>query len=251
MSRGRNGDGRRSYWRRAVSAGNDHRAPPKAAVALAGGQDLEGFFPLVAAIARRTLRWPLPVFDCDDAVATGLLGLVQSRKRLGPCTPGAFISYASLRVRGAIVDAIRALHYAPVSDGWRKRLAEQGPAMVVEGGATLANGRRRKQVTLSAFPPVSLESLVSQGENGEHRLLELPDRDPFSSPEWMTDRSEAIQEVRQALHHLSPRERQVIHLRYWRERTTVEAAQDLGVSVARVSQLEKRALGRLRRELEP
>jgi len=77
-------------------------------------RDLERFFPLVNSIARRTLRGELPAFDYGDAVATGLLALVKSEKRVSVDERG-FISYASLRVRGAILDAIHELRSGPPS----------------------------------------------------------------------------------------------------------------------------------------
>jgi len=77
-----------------------------------GQCDLERFFPLVNSIARRTLRGELPAFDYGDAVATGLLALVKSEKRVSPEGRG-FVSYASLRVRGAILDAIHELRGGP------------------------------------------------------------------------------------------------------------------------------------------
>jgi RNA polymerase sigma factor (sigma-70 family) len=170
-------------------------------------QDLERFFPLVNSIARRTLRGELPVFDYGDAVATGLLALVKSGKRVGVDERG-FVSYASLRVRGAILDAIHELR---------------------------------------SYPPSTVSLDSSNGGNGNGRgLSEVPDRSSYSCPEWVADRRESIRELREAIRLLRPREQQVIILRYWKEETTRDVAIRLQISPARVSQLEKRARERLR-----
>ena len=168
---------------------------------------LERFFPLVNSIARRTLRGELPAFDYGDAVATGLLALVKSEKRVSVDERG-FISYASLRVRGAILDAIDELRSGPPST-------------------------------------VSLDS--TEGRHGNAcGSFDVPDGCCYSSPEWVADRRESIRELREAIGLLRPREQQVIILRYWKEETTRDVASRLHISPARVSQLEKRARERLR-----
>ena len=170
-------------------------------------RDLERFFPLVNSIARRTLRGELPAFDYGDAVATGLLALVKSEKRVSVDQRG-FISYASLRVRGAILDAIQELR--------------SGPPSTVSLGST-------------------------DGRHGNARgSFDVADGSCYSSPEWVADRREAIRELREAIALLRPREQQVIILRYWKEETARDVASRLHISPARVSQLEKRARQRLR-----
>ncbi len=170
--------------------------------------DLQRYFPLVNAIARRTLRGELPAFDYGDAVATGLLALVKSGRRVDVDERG-FISYASQRVRGAILDAIRGLRYPPLSS-------------------------------------VPLGADGGRDGNGHPSALDVPDGSQYSSPEWVADRHESIRELRHAIKLLCPREQEIIVLRYWREESTRSVAQRLGISPARVSQLEKRARQRLR-----
>lgn len=170
--------------------------------------DLQRFFPLVNSIARRTLRGELPAFDYGDAVATGLLALVKSERRVSVDERG-FVSYASQRVRGAILDAIRELRRGPVLT-------------------------------------ISLSSSVGRDGDGHGSPFDVPDGSSYSSPEWVADRHESMREVREAIRLLCPREQQVLILRYWREETTRDVANRLHISPARVSQLEKRARERLR-----
>lgn len=170
--------------------------------------DLERFFPLVNSIARRTLRGELPTFDYGDAVATGLLALVRSERRVSVGERG-FVSYASQRVRGAILDAIRELR--------------DGPHVTVSiGGSEDRDG------------------------DGPGAPFDVPDGSYYSSPEWVADRQESARELREAMGLLRPREQQVLILRYWREETTRKVASRLHISPARVSQLEKQARQRLR-----
>lgn len=170
--------------------------------------DLERFFPLVNSIARRTLQGELPAFDHGDAVATGLLALVRSERRVAVSERG-FVSYVSQRVRGAILDAIRDLR--------------DGPLMTV-----------------------SLSSSEDRDDDARAPAFDVPDGSDYSSPEWIADRHESARELREAMGLLRPREQQVLILRYWREETTRGVAARLHISPARVSQLEKRARQRLR-----
>jgi RNA polymerase sigma factor (sigma-70 family) len=170
--------------------------------------DLQRFFPLVNAIARRTLRGELPTFDYGDAVATGLLALVKSERRVNAGERG-FVSYASQRVRGAILDAIRELH-------------------------------------AGSLVTVSLSSGGGYDGNGRVAPLDVPDSSRYASPELVVDRSESVQALREAMKLLRPREQQVLVLRYWQEETTRSVAKKMHVSPTRVSQLEKRARERLR-----
>jgi RNA polymerase sigma factor (sigma-70 family) len=170
-------------------------------------RDLQRFFPLVNSIARRTLRGELPAFDYGDAVATGLLALVRSERRVSMDERG-FVSYASQRVRGAILDAISELR--------------GGPQLTVSIGS-------------------------SEGRDGDGRgcALDVPDGSSYASPEWVADRHESMRELREAIGLLRPREQQILILRYWRDETTRDVASRLHISPARVSQLEKRARQRL------
>ena len=170
--------------------------------------DLQRFFPLVHSVARRTLRGELSAFDYGDAVATGLLALVKSERRVSTDERG-FVSYASQRVRGAILDAIRELRCGPMLT-------------------------------------VSLSSSGGRDGNYHGSALDIPDGSRYSSPEWVADRRESMRELREAMKLLCPREQRVLVLRYWQEETTRSVAKRLDISPARVSQLEKRARQRLR-----
>ena len=209
-----------------------------------GMQDVEALVPLAASVARRALHRPTPVFDYDDAVATGLIGLVEARNRHDPSRGNNFPAYACCRVRGAVLDAIRALDYLP--QGARKRLA----LAARRRNGEKPHGQSRLWDKGLPPPPVSMSRLVRRAEEGAGVLPDVPDDDPFLNPEWFADRSETLRELEGALLALPPRERAVVCLRYWEHRTLADVGHRFGVSTSRVRQIEKQALGRLRRYLE-
>ncbi len=215
-----------------MSDGLRHEEPTDAAD---GTPDLEAILPLARSVARRTLHRPTPVFDYEDAVAAGLVGLVEAGSRHDPSRGDNFPAYACRRVRGAVLDAIRALDHLP--QGARKRRARSHLGSVVCDDGLPP-------------PPMSLSRLSGQTEEGDVQGLDIADEDPFFSPEWFADRSETLRELEGALRALPPREREVICLRYWEHRTLADVGGRLGVSGGRVRQIEKRALERLRWHLE-
>jgi RNA polymerase sigma factor (sigma-70 family) len=95
-----------------------------------------------------------------------------------------------------------------------------------------------------------MSQLIGRAEDDDELPLDIPDEDPFLSPEWFADRSETLRELEQALRALPPREREVICLRYWKRQTLADVGCRFGITAGRVRQLEKRALTRLRRYLE-
>ena len=69
--------------------------------------------------------------------------------------------------------------------------------------------------------------------------------DPGNSDEdWLEDIA-----LREAMKHLSPRERNIIDLRFFKGRTQMEIAGEIGISQAQVSRIEKAALERMKKEM--
>ena len=93
--------------------------------------------------------------------------------------------------------------------------------------------------------PVSLfESVYQDGGDAIYLIDQVKD-DRVSEEDWVRDLS-----IRQALERLSPRERKIIRQRFFGGRTQMEVAEEIGISQAQVSRLEKAALGRMRKYVQ-
>lgn len=179
---------------------------------------LKGFFPLVRKLVRQLSRHLPPNVERDDLLGAGLLGLIDSVRRNGGSDGETFAGYATVRIRGAIVDELRA-------QDWLSRRAR-------EAAEAQAAGR----VAATVF--VSLSDMTPAEESVHLSGSE----DPI---EAMMERS-AQRALVGAIAQLPERERRVVGMYYFEGAKLKEIGAELGVSEPRVSQLHARALGRLR-----
>lgn len=181
---------------------------------------LEGYFPLVRKLVRQMSRHLPPNVQRDDLVGAGLLGLIDSVRKNGGSDGETFAGYAKLRIRGAIVDELRA-------QDWLSRRAREA----VEADA--AAGRIAGTtvfVSLSEITPAE-ESVHLSGHN-----------DPIEALMERSTRRALVGAIAQ----LPERERRVVGMYYFEGAKLKEIGAALGVSEPRVSQLHSRALGMLR-----
>jgi RNA polymerase sigma factor for flagellar operon FliA len=198
--------------------------------------------------------------DRDELVAAGTLGLVEAARRFDPDRGVPFERWAVLRIRGAVVDAVRALDFAPRSLRAIARdlntvvevlEAELGhtpsSAEVAERmGLTLSQliaieGRLHRSSVLSLDAPVSgaddttLAAIVVNTEGDPLEELERRERDSY---------------VHDAIDLLPERMRAVIVGYFLDGQTSADLAEQLGVTESRVSQLRSEALAMMREGLE-
>lgn len=181
---------------------------------------LEGYFPLVRKLVRQMSRHLPPNVQRDDLVGAGLLGLIDSVRKNGGSDGETFAGYAKLRIRGAIVDELRA-------QDWLSRRAREA----VEADA--AAGRIAGTtvfVSLSEVTPAE-ESVHLSGHH-----------DPIEALMERSTRRALVGAIAQ----LPERERRVVGMYYFEGAKLKEIGAALGVSEPRVSQLHSRALGMLR-----
>lgn len=177
------------------------------------GALIERYSDLAIGISR-CMRIPsTSLVDRDDVASAAMIGLIGAVDRFDPRRGVPFEAYASLRIRGAVVDELR-------------RVDERGRADRRPEGAELA---------------VSLDVLL---ESGAHQGPAIDDG--FTERYEQEDLKTRIQD---ALGRLPARQREVIARYYGDELTLREAGARMGVSEARACQLHGRAIQSLRREL--
>jgi RNA polymerase sigma factor for flagellar operon FliA len=177
------------------------------------GALIERYSDLAIGISRCMRIPPTSLADRDDVASAAMIGLISAVDRFDPRRGVPFEAYASLRIRGAVVDELR-------------RVDERGRADRRPEGAALA---------------ISLDALM---ESGTHQGPVVDDG--FSERHDQEDLKTRIQD---ALGRLPARQREVIARYYGDELTLREAGARMGVSEARACQLHGRAIQSLRREL--
>ena len=162
------------------------------------------------------------VADADDLESAALVGLIDAVDRFDPDRGVPFEGYASLRIRGAVLDEVRRVDELGRADRRRQREAQ---AQGVEG---------------SYIATVSLDDLIEHGYGGEEQQDELAER---------YEAEDVRMRVRSAMACLPPRQREVLERYYGQSLTLREAGQRMGISEARACQLHGRAIQNLRRTM--
>lgn len=192
--------------------------------------------------------------DYEDLVSQGLLGLIDAIDRYDPAHGTQFSTYATLRVRGMVLDYLRSQDWLPRAARQRARAVQHAITKLwVELGRLPTNDEiathlkieleKVEQALLDSNRViVSLDTVVGMdGEDGASLYEVLAD-------EEQTDPSEVISEMDQqarlvdALKLLPQREQQILSLYYYEELTFKEIGAVLDVSESRVSQLHARAV---------
>jgi RNA polymerase sigma factor for flagellar operon FliA len=196
-----------------------------------------------------------------ELIRAGALGVVEAAWRFDSTRGVPFERFVALRIRGAVLDAVRADDWVP-----RSLRAEARRIEMVESSLTARYGRRPTIEELAAEAGTSPERVrkvkalldtsvvgrLDQGQSNEtatgFRTEELVDRGQRDIVELL-EHAELRTYLRQALNELSQRQRRVILGHFVDGQTTAELASELGVTRSRVSQLRTEALRELRRSI--
>jgi RNA polymerase sigma factor for flagellar operon FliA len=217
--------------------------------------------PQVRLIARR-IRDRLPDnVSLDDLVSAGIVGLIAAVDQYDPAHNVKLKTYAEHKIRGAILDSLRGLDWAPRQ---RRKKAKQ-----IEFAICRAEQRLRRipdEDEIAAEMGVDLKeyhrwlvevqglnigSLEYTSEDGEGKgLLEYLSDDQDQLPSRALERSELEQLLSAAIRRIPPMERTVLGLYYLEELTLREIAQVVDLHESRISHLKSQAILRLRADIE-
>jgi RNA polymerase sigma factor FliA len=221
------------------------------------------YSPLVKYVAGR-LGSGLPAHvDEGDLVSYGLLGLIGAIERYDPDRDIKFETYAIARIRGSIIDELRALDWVPRSVRSRAREIERAIASLeAKFGRAPTDEEIAEKVGISvteledSLTDISRSSIAALDElwsvSGEGDQVSLLDtlEDPDSvRPADALDETELREILGDAISRLPEREKLVITLYYYEELTLREIGEVLGVTESRISQLHTKAILRLKARL--
>ena len=191
--------------------------------------------------------------NLDDLFQVGCIGLSKAIDNFDPAQPVRFSTYGVPMIIGEIRRFLRDNNALRVSRSLRdtayramqaretleKQLGREPTMDEIAGEA----GMSRREVTAaleSVVEPVSLEEPVYT-DGGDAMYLIDQVRDPDGEDSWISGL-----QFRQTVAGLTPREKRIMELRYLRGKTQMEVAQEIGISQAQVSRLEKGALNQFR-----
>jgi RNA polymerase sigma factor for flagellar operon FliA len=221
------------------------------------------YAPLIKYIATRLAsRLPAHV-ALDDLISSGIIGLIDAIDKFDLAKNVQFKTYAEFRIKGAMLDEIRALDWVPRSVRGKSSQLENayhvmeqklGRAATDEEmtqylGITLAEFHvlldETKTVTFMDIDLLKQNSPEMRGANFDD-LLEQTNIDPFTALSFAQIRGL----VAQAITELSEKEKLVISLYYFEELTMKEIGLVLDYTESRISQMHSKAVLRLRAKLK-
>jgi len=223
-----------------------------------------GYSPLVKYVAGR-LGSGLPAHvDEQDLVSYGLLGLIGAIERFDPDRDVKFETYAIARIRGAIIDELRALDWVPRSVRSRARDIERAiTALEAKLGRAPTDEEIAQRLGVSgdeleeSLAEISRSSIAAldelwtvSGSGGDQvSLIDTIEDTAAPDPQGALSQTEMREAIADAIARLPEREKLVVTLYYYEELTLREIGEVLGVTESRVSQLHTKAVLRLKARL--
>ena len=222
------------------------------------------YAPLVKFVAGR-LGSGLPAHvDEGDLVSYGLLGLIGAIERYDPDRDVKFETYAIARIKGSIIDELRAMDWVPRSVRARARDIERAI-----GELEARSGRAPSEEEIAAKLGVSLDELdenlleisrssiaaldelwtISSSGGDQVALIDTIEDTQGPEPQAALAQTEMREALGEAIARLPEREKLVVTLYYYEELTLREIGEVLGVTESRVSQLHTKAVLRLKARL--
>lgn len=225
---------------------------------------IEEYLPLVRRIALQMMaRLPASV-ELDDLIQAGRIGLLDAWSRFEENTAATFETFASQRIRGAILDELRAMDWAPRSVRQSARQIDRA----IQAAAHRA-GQAPSEADIAAELKITLaeyhdQLLRIQGcqilyaedlsqEDSDRSVFDqrcIPDHEEGGDPIRLLLTGEFRERLVAAIRLLPEREAQVLSLHYDDEMSMREISSILEVSPSRASQLHNQAIARLRASLQ-
>lgn len=217
--------------------------------------------PQVRLIARRIHERLPESVGLDDLISTGIVGLISAIDRFDPGHNVKLKTYAEYKIRGAILDSLRGLDWAPRQQ--RKR-AKQIEAAIAKAEQRLQRMPTEEEIAaqlglkmeeyhewLVDVRGVNLGSLETNSpeEEGRDLLKYISDKEE-NWPSRLLERSELERLVSEAIDRMPYVERTVLTLYYHEELTLREIAKVVELHESRISQLKSQAILRLRTYVE-
>ncbi len=213
---------------------------------------IEHYLPLVKSVAGRIAIGLPQHADKDDLTNNGFFGLLNAIERFDITRGIKFETYAATRIRGSILDALRAQDWIPTSLRHKARIFEETLAKLenqlgrsasddeIADAMQLSSHELRILINqLNACTVISLDEFAQS--------VTIPQQS--SNPSQLAEEQEVRSMLTHSIDKLPEKERTVVSLYYYEEMTLKEISLILHLSEARISQLHTKALFRLRGSL--
>lgn len=220
------------------------------------------YIPLVKYIASRVIIGKSKYIEFEDMIGYGMIGLMDAINKFDPSKGMKFSTYASIRIRGAMIDEIR--KNSPISKGAMSKLNKYNLAIESLQKKLLREPTDEEickeldmdldqigkiENYINYISVVSLEDLIFL-EDDDMPIISTIKDEKSPSPENDFIEKEKLDYLSKGIDMFNEKDKIVISLYYYEGLTLKEIGKVLGVSESRVCQLHSRAILHLRRNLE-
>ena len=218
------------------------------------------YAPLVKVVAGRLSMYLGYNVEYEDLVSYGIFGLIDAIDKFDCGKDVKFETYASLRIRGAILDQIRKMDWIPRTVRQKQKQIDAAIREIeTETGRGASDAEIAVKLGISNDEYIDWQSqmkvtnLVSLNDYLDQGGSEVPN-DPaassqFDVPEDVAMQSELKGMIIEAMDLLTEKERRVVELYYYEELSLKEISRVLEVSESRISQLHTRSLQKMKERL--
>lgn len=217
------------------------------------------YAPLVKVVAGRLSMYLGKNVEFDDLVSYGIFGLIDAIDKFDLNKDVKFETYASLRIRGSILDQIRKMDWIPRTVRQKqKRMDEAIKKVEMMTGRNATDEEIARELGVSDDELVDWQtqlnitnvvSLNEYMEQGSEPVMDTYSSSQYIRPEEMVSQQELKKMLGEALELLTEKERSVVLMYYYEDLTLKEISRVLEVSESRVSQLHTKAIVKMRKRM--
>ena len=217
------------------------------------------YAPLVKLVAGRLSMYLGYNVEYEDLVSYGIFGLIDAIDKFDSMKAVKFETYASLRIRGAILDQIRKMDWIPRTIRQKQKKIDSAMKEIEQDTGRMATDEEiAKKLGItdddylgwqSQMKITGLVSLDEFLESGTESIPQQGNQHRFESPEEVIEKTELKKTLGLALELLTEKEKKVILLYYYEDLTLKEISNVLEVSESRISQLHTRALQKMKTKM--
>ena len=213
---------------------------------------------LVKVVAGKLSMYLGYTVEYDDLVGYGVFGLIDAIDKFDYGKGIKFETYASLRIRGEILDQIRKMDWIPRTVRQKQKQLDMAYRKIEERTGRLATDEEIAEelgITLEELCNMQNETKVSNiisldeyMEQGDSKVEPVETKE-YMQPDRVVEKEELKKLLLEVLETLTEKEKKVILLYYYEEMTLKEISNVMDVSESRVSQLHSKALIKMRQRL--
>lgn len=222
------------------------------------------YAPLVKYVANRLAINLSSVVEIDELISYGIEGLIDAMEKFDHKRNIKFETYAITRIRGSMIDGLRAMDWVPVSLRQKSKELERSYASLeARLGRSASDAEVAQELGISlddlssllrevaATTIISLDDFLpgEEGDDSKKRIVDILQDDEAVDALEMAEFMEVKETMARAIARLPDKEKTVVYLYYYEGLTLKEIGAVLTLSESRISQLHTKAILRLRGSL--